>query len=246
MRKKKTFFTLIELLVVIAIIAILASMLLPALSSARAKAQGMTCLNQLKQNYLLIMLYVSDYDDWVPPMRVNATGQPNITIPKLLVDSGYILDKESKSFICPNLSPRRYSGGRGDQEFFQVYGGWQSAKNWPVCMVQLANFHTAFRNDTNPRKWRSPLLMDSIQNANNLPISGDTSPYSQSCKVVFVAANDSGKSGGAHRRHRDKANILQIDGSAAGEGRSEIKSYYRAWGSMLLKQVNEACVWEIN
>ena len=82
-KKNRHGFTLIELLVVIAIIAILASLLLPALAKSKLRAQGIVCLSNMKQLQLAAIMYGSNNSDLVPAnvtLRAggdNTSGKPN-------------------------------------------------------------------------------------------------------------------------------------------------------------------------
>ena len=62
-------FTLVELLVVIAIIAVLASMLLPALNKARERSKATACTNNLRQVFLTQAIYAEDHKGWMTPAR---------------------------------------------------------------------------------------------------------------------------------------------------------------------------------
>ncbi len=71
-------FTLLELLIVIVIIAVLASLLLPALANAKAKGRRIDCQSRLKQWHLAFTMYAEDYDDWIPRESYEPKGETTI------------------------------------------------------------------------------------------------------------------------------------------------------------------------
>jgi len=87
-------FTLIELFVVIAIIALLASMLLPALSKAREMGRRVKCASNLRNIGLVSLMYVEDWDGWLP---YTGSGTATYYWGKALNDAGFLKTAYSDS-----------------------------------------------------------------------------------------------------------------------------------------------------
>ena len=136
-------FTLIELLVVIAIIAILAAMLLPALSSAKARGKRIACVNNTRQFLLATHLYANDNEQRLPSGASDSNTPDGVTDDAVPILSGLMYTQmvqyagNYKVLGCPNLSPPfNTSTGWCQESYGYVLGynylGGHANTPWPV------------------------------------------------------------------------------------------------------------------
>jgi len=258
-------FTLIELLIVISIIAILASLLLPALQSARSKASAILCLSNQKQYISALTLYAGDSSEWMPIgyydkqsyMLENVTYE-FVSTYNFLYHGGYL--KNGKSAVCPEavrVSNGELKPNNVGNVAFKAFGilEWGRAVGH-TAGSGFADTHctkkfclgVAVAPGCNDGSWWTNYSSAKAPPSKHL-IIGDVmlktsatatmTQHPSAPNLVSNDTNDSTDTGVLTALHGQHVNTAFLDGHAAASGRSALKNSgirrYRNFSGLLEK-----------
>lgn len=219
-------FTLIELLVVIAILSILAAILFPVFSAARAKARQVSCISNSRQIGQSLLMYAQDFDERYPmaffgfSASRTTTGWPTLAQP-------YI--KNTQIFVCPDAMQStgfppgsrfpvtyayNYYIGGNNNPTTGIMNSPLAGINKPAQTVMLVDSGTNPREGVRPEAWPLHLHATNRHTPWLLVHSGSN---------LLSPTNPLANYGGPHARHAETVNVAWADGHVKA---AKIESFY--------------------